>query len=382
MGTGLLSRAEFERQVERFVDISTKINDEWQLVRANNGILYMVKKFVLRSPENFKSPDISPDVLNSQHSTAAYSAEISDGSSAAMSSNLATPAAGGSSRSHLYLQSETPIESSPPLPKTSPSRLTKTLASESLSDHVIAHSPEKQSVFGNSSIQNEPLLAKLPNQSVQAPTSSEDIWVTNLSKDLDRFRFQNEQSQQYLMQQPSTSKMDTHPVLGDDQLGKTSSSEEKSTQMEASIGSLDRMEMESDTEDESCMPQNWPSHSQQTPLTYEYHVVYSESYSVPVLYFNTFTPDGKLLPLDDVWNLCPEHYQAHIKENKWSTLTQQEHPLLGRPYLQLHPCHTADLMTQMTAGRENEQMRNYLATWLSTVGPLVALKIAPAYIVR
>ncbi|CAG5122068.1 unnamed protein product [Candidula unifasciata] len=138
-------------------------------------------------------------------------------------------------------------------------------------------------------------------------------------------------------------------------------------------------EMEIDLEaDESCMP-TLEVQAQQG-LTFEYHVMYSESYGVPVLYFNVFQPDGKRLPLEEVWKLCPSTYQSYITENKWSTLTQQEHPVSGRPYLQLHPCHTSNLMAQITTGLEADKKKNYLVTWLSTVGPMAGLRIPHDYI--
>ena len=41
---------------------------------------------------------------------------------------------------------------------------------------------------------------------------------------------------------------------------------------------------------------------------FEYHVVYSPSYRVPVLYFNATFHSGKLVPLQDVWQLLsPAH---------------------------------------------------------------------------
>ncbi|XP_059162878.1 ubiquitin-like-conjugating enzyme ATG10 [Physella acuta] len=123
-----------------------------------------------------------------------------------------------------------------------------------------------------------------------------------------------------------------------------------------------------------------PLHREYETHTYEYHVLYSESYQVPVLYFNVFKKDGKLLSLEDVWKLCPVSYQKYMNENKWATLSQQEHPLLGRPYFQLHPCHTSDLMAQIMTNTKTYNIKNYLATWLSTVGPLVGLSISPAYI--
>jgi flavin reductase (DIM6/NTAB) family NADH-FMN oxidoreductase RutF len=53
-----------------------------------------------------------------------------------------------------------------------------------------------------------------------------------------------------------------------------------------------------------------------------------------------------------------------------ATLTVTDHPVLGRPFFQLHPCHTADLMAEvMGAGAGG----NYVRTWLSLLGPVVGL---------
>ncbi|XP_064605763.1 ubiquitin-like-conjugating enzyme ATG10 [Liolophura sinensis] len=84
-------------------------------------------------------------------------------------------------------------------------------------------------------------------------------------------------------------------------------------------------------------------------FTYEYHVVYSHSYAVPVLYFNAYKTDGKLLSLEEIWSNVPNHYRERLNHERWTFLTQQEHPLVGRPFYQLHPCHTADLMKQASA---------------------------------
>ncbi|XP_067678761.1 ubiquitin-like-conjugating enzyme ATG10 [Haliotis asinina] len=112
---------------------------------------------------------------------------------------------------------------------------------------------------------------------------------------------------------------------------------------------------------------------------FEYHIVYSASYGVPVLYFNAYTKAGKLLSLDTIWNSVPQHYQDRFQHERWSILTQQEHPILGRPFFQLHPCHTADLMSKLIP---NSCSGNYLLSWLSAVGPVVGLKVPLSYVTR
>ncbi|KAK7495874.1 hypothetical protein BaRGS_00012864 [Batillaria attramentaria] len=136
---------------------------------------------------------------------------------------------------------------------------------------------------------------------------------------------------------------------------------------------VDDVELEDPEEDPGCM-QSPPASA--SYLTYQFHVVYSHSYAVPVLYFNVFRPDGQRVKLEELWAMVPSEYQARMQEHKWATLTQQEHPLLGCPYFMLHPCHTATLMSQVPNVQDK---RYYLIKWLSSVGPVVGLEMLPAY---
>ncbi|XP_068728358.1 ubiquitin-like-conjugating enzyme ATG10 [Montipora capricornis] len=111
---------------------------------------------------------------------------------------------------------------------------------------------------------------------------------------------------------------------------------------------------------------------------YEYHIVYSHSYSVPVLYFTASHQDGKLVSLEEVWKTVPDVYCKRLEYERWTFLTQQEHPHLCIPFYQLHPCHTADMM-KAALGATTDRSVNYLVTWLSTVGPVVGLNISSAY---
>ncbi|XP_065922330.1 ubiquitin-like-conjugating enzyme ATG10 isoform X2 [Magallana gigas] len=111
-------------------------------------------------------------------------------------------------------------------------------------------------------------------------------------------------------------------------------------------------------------------------VTYEYHILYSPSYGVPVLYFNAHTQGGKLLALEEIWKRVPDVYKERLSEERWTFITQQEHPLLGRPFYYLHPCHTADLMKNSPVLTDK---RHYIVSWLSAVGPVVGLKLPLEY---
>ncbi|XP_068522867.1 ubiquitin-like-conjugating enzyme ATG10 isoform X1 [Anas acuta] len=115
-------------------------------------------------------------------------------------------------------------------------------------------------------------------------------------------------------------------------------------------------------------------------VRYEYHVLYSSSYQVPVLYFRACFLDGRPLTLDEIWKSVHACYQARLLEGPWDTITQQEHPLLGQPFFVLHPCRTNEFMSSVLASsRKQNRHTNYIILWLSTVGPVVGLNLPLSY---
>ncbi|OQR75835.1 autophagy-related protein 10-like [Tropilaelaps mercedesae] len=65
-------------------------------------------------------------------------------------------------------------------------------------------------------------------------------------------------------------------------------------------------------------------------------------------------------------------------KDMWSTVTRHEHPVLRRPFFLLHPCNTHDLMKPLLRAQGKRRM-NYLITWLSSVGPVVGLRLPLGY---
>ena len=102
-------------------------------------------------------------------------------------------------------------------------------------------------------------------------------------------------------------------------------------------------------------------------ITFEYHVTYSCSYTVPVLYFNAWHSTGKLLTADEIWKLAPPC------SDKYSYITQIDHPILARPFYELHPCRTEQMMGLVEGGD------TYLVSWLSSVGREVGLSVDIRY---
>nr|XP_009939456.1 PREDICTED: ubiquitin-like-conjugating enzyme ATG10 [Opisthocomus hoazin] len=115
-------------------------------------------------------------------------------------------------------------------------------------------------------------------------------------------------------------------------------------------------------------------------IRYEYHVLYSNSYQVPVLYFRACFLDGRPLTLEEIWKSVHACYQARLLEGPWDTITQQEHPLLGQPFFVLHPCRTNEFMSSvLSSSRKHSRYTNYIILWLSTVGPVVGLNLPLSY---
>lgn len=78
-------------------------------------------------------------------------------------------------------------------------------------------------------------------------------------------------------------------------------------------------------------------------LSYEYHVVFSEAYQTPVLYFICRDLENHLLSLEEIY----EELEISLDERSTLLISQQLHPLLDRPFFFLHPCHTADFMSKL-----------------------------------
>jgi len=122
----------------------------------------------------------------------------------------------------------------------------------------------------------------------------------------------------------------------------------------------------------------WVESSSDNVHVYDFHVVYSFSYKVPVLYFRGYHTSGQLLTLDEVKEGLPSHSQKVLSESKWTFITQEEHPHLSKPWLTLHPCATSDwmkLLLEETKATDKERSLQYLPAWLSVVGQAVGLKI-------
>jgi ubiquitin-like-conjugating enzyme ATG10 len=107
--------------------------------------------------------------------------------------------------------------------------------------------------------------------------------------------------------------------------------------------------------------------SQNDIYTFIYHVIFSDSFSVPVLYLNVYKSNGKILEYDELYSYYDLEYKSP-GDNDSSTIliiTQQDHPYLYKPFYFLHPCKTLEWMsvTKIDSG----QTSNFTLKWLSFV---------------
>ncbi|XP_068665057.1 ubiquitin-like-conjugating enzyme ATG10 isoform X2 [Aristolochia californica] len=115
----------------------------------------------------------------------------------------------------------------------------------------------------------------------------------------------------------------------------------------------------------------------QETCIYDFHIVYSSSYRVPVLYFYAYR-NGQPLGLGDIEHSLPPHSMKILQEARWTYMTREEHPYLNRPWFMLHPCGTSDWMKLLFDRNllANDLIVNqYLLSWLSVVGQAIGLKI-------
>ncbi|XP_059659983.1 ubiquitin-like-conjugating enzyme ATG10 isoform X2 [Cornus florida] len=113
---------------------------------------------------------------------------------------------------------------------------------------------------------------------------------------------------------------------------------------------------------------------------YDFHIVYSTSYRVPVLYFRAYCSDGQPLVLDDFEKDLPANSVKAITESKWTFITQEEHPYLNRPWYTLHPCGTSEwikllLTAEASMAKGACAIEKYLVSWFSVVGQVIGLRL-------
>ncbi|XP_022192637.2 ubiquitin-like-conjugating enzyme ATG10 [Nilaparvata lugens] len=103
-------------------------------------------------------------------------------------------------------------------------------------------------------------------------------------------------------------------------------------------------------------------------LTWDYQIIFSESFCAPILYFNVSDSSGRPVSLDGL--------QVETKSN-FGVISQQMHPIFNFPFYYVHPCDMASNSSWFKLAKESGT--NALVTWLSTVASIVNLTIPEQY---
>jgi Autophagocytosis associated protein, active-site domain len=117
----------------------------------------------------------------------------------------------------------------------------------------------------------------------------------------------------------------------------------------------------------------------------DYHVLLSETWQVPVLYFAPLWNDTlEPLALKEVYAFIVEKSSKDAVEDVgvmggishgvsfliFQMLTQ-DHPILGTPHYFIHPCRTADLLQDIQKDNKEISHEQLLQVWLGLVGGVV-----------
>ena len=163
------------------------------------------------------------------------------------------------------------------------------------------------------------------------------------------------------------------------------------------------MPQASEDDDDDCVAPAQPARQPAALSQWTLHACYSPSYREPALYFEARDPCGAPLPLESVSkrlrleNGAAEGAAAAAAPRP--AVTQEDHPVLHRPFYLLHPCQTRSVMALLrgepaadsggeaaaSGQRQGEEEAaaeaeglHYLAAWLCVVSQPLGLSPSPA----
>ena len=114
-----------------------------------------------------------------------------------------------------------------------------------------------------------------------------------------------------------------------------------------------------------------------------FSVVFHDTWRVPTLYFHVHDIDGTPITRDKVVTILLSSTRGNetnangsimTEEETWDFVSQEEHPMTGKPSFFLHPCQTAAKMELLL-----HQPKHYcpLLSWMSMILPSVRCAISP-----
>jgi hypothetical protein len=111
---------------------------------------------------------------------------------------------------------------------------------------------------------------------------------------------------------------------------------------------------------------------------WEFSVVYSVAYGVPVLCFEASTMSGQQLDWREIrLHIAPDIPCSNGDAAAWQQMTREIHPALGLPCIQMHPCKTSEWMSSLLGSGGDKRM--YMLLWLAAVSNLIGEECPPEF---
>lgn len=136
--------------------------------------------------------------------------------------------------------------------------------------------------------------------------------------------------------------------------------------------------------DGSCAATYLPTNDNERQITthWNFSIVYSETYGVPVLYFSVQYSSGEPCTRHVVLEMLHHHQKqdnvSNIPYDTWEFLSQEQHPYTNDiPSFFLHPCQSSQRLQLLTTCNTDTAMPNILWTWMSMILPTVGHPIPP-----
>jgi hypothetical protein len=114
--------------------------------------------------------------------------------------------------------------------------------------------------------------------------------------------------------------------------------------------------------------------SSESESEWNFSIVYSETWRVPVLYFRVQQRDGTPCSRNHVLEvLAGDSHQNQVRDS-WDFVSHEEHPISRCPSFFLHPCRTQERLETLQASTSDEALR--LLSWMSMIFPSVGYSIS------
>eukprot|EP01028_Stygiella_incarcerata_P013939 TRINITY_DN867_c0_g1_i1.p1 TRINITY_DN867_c0_g1~~TRINITY_DN867_c0_g1_i1.p1 ORF type:complete len:239 (-),score=51.86 TRINITY_DN867_c0_g1_i1:32-748(-) len=116
------------------------------------------------------------------------------------------------------------------------------------------------------------------------------------------------------------------------------------------------------------------------PLFLLVHIIYDEVYQVPSMYFLFSDGNGRPMGRGETESIV-EYGEGWRGDVKKCFISQNEHPFLQIPFHWVHPCHTANVLSDLRAvdGSHHPNQKLIIMQWMSLVFNAIGLGFCPEW---